>query len=255
MFYRELVDALDPDQPVYGLQPEGLDGQAIPKTTIEEIAADYVRDVLAFRPVGPYLFAGYCYSGYIAFEIARQLHERGTPVAMLALIDTGPGLSRPTRVELERKKFRDFRERDVRGKAAWVAKRARGLSWKVGKRLRWSAYDILLYLRLPMPEPLRDLRQAGYRAWWQYRTKPAPVKLTLFRAVEAGRDWTRIALWSQAATGGVDVVPLHGAGISHDNLLQEPYVSTLALGLDQLIELALKEEALEPERPQQSVIA
>jgi len=56
-----------------------------------------------------------------------------------------------------------------------------------------------------MPEPLGDLRQAAYRAWLQYRTKPAPVKLTLFRAVEAGRDWTRIALWSQAATGGVDV--------------------------------------------------
>src|SRR5207249_3055531 len=53
--YRGLVAAMDADQPLYALQPAGLDGRSAPKTTIEEIAADYVHDLRTFRPEGGYL--------------------------------------------------------------------------------------------------------------------------------------------------------------------------------------------------------
>jgi thioesterase domain-containing protein/acyl carrier protein len=251
--YRRLVSALHPDQPVYALQPEALRHDVLPKTTMEEMAADYVRDLVEFLPDGPYLIAGYCYSGYVAYEVARQLHELGVPPSLLALIDTGPGLPRPSRAQLERQKFSDFRERDLRGKLAWIERRRRGLSKKIEKKLRWTAYDVLLSLRLPMPAAVRDLREAGYRAWAQYVTRPAPVKLTLFRAVEAGRDWRRTALWSQVALGGVEVVPLHGNGIQHDNLMWEPHVRTLAEGLEHSIERVLSRD--DEETPALSAIA
>jgi amino acid adenylation domain-containing protein len=236
--YRALVAALDPDQPVYALQPSALGGAELPKTTMEELAADYVRDLEAFLPGGPHLLTGYCYSGYVAYEVARQLEERGTPAALLALIDTGPGLQR-RRVDLERQKFKDFMSRDLRGKAAWVRRRASGLRHKVGKRLIWTTFDLLAAARLPMPARVRSVREASYRAWAQYMTRPAPVKLTLFRAVEPGLDWRRTALWSQIATGGVDVVPLQAPGIAHDNLIRDPYVHTLARGLEYAIDLAV----------------
>ena len=245
--YRALVSALDPDQPVYALQPAALDGKTLPKTTIEEMASEYVRDLEAFLPEGPHLLAGYCYSGYVAYEVARQLLDRGHAPALLALIDTGPGLPRPSRVNLEREKFRDFVDRDLRGKVAWIGRRARGLRHKAVKKVRWLAFDLLSSLGLPMPPWVRSVRDAGYRAWTRYVTHPAPLKLTLFRAVEAGREWRRTALWSQIAIGGVDLVPLEGAGIRHDNLMIEPYVQTLARGLEQAISLAVSAEGEDAE--------
>ena len=237
--YRGLVSALAADQPIYALQPEGVDTDAAPKMTVEEMAADYVRDLLAFQPDGPHLIAGYCYSGYIAWEVARQLDASGHAPAMLALIDTGAARPRPTRAQLERQKFADFRAADLKGKRAWVVRRSRGLKRKVELAIRWSLADALQRLNLPVPRPLRNLREAGFRAWKRYEMQPAPISMTLFRADEAGTDWSRAALWHRYATGGVQIVPLRGDGIRHDNLMREPYVHELARGLHDTIDDAL----------------
>jgi amino acid adenylation domain-containing protein len=244
--YRGLVAALDADQPIYALQPEGVDSAAAPKMTVEEMAADYVRDLLAFRPGGPYLIAGYCYSGYVAWEVARQLNESDNPAAMLALIDTGAARPRITRVQLERQKLADFRAADFKGKRAWIARRSRGLKRKVELAIRWCLADLFRRLSLPMPRSLRNLREAGFRAWKRYQMQPAPIHMTLFRADEAGTDWSRAALWHRYATGGVKIVPLRGQGIRHDNLMREPHVHELARGLHAAIDDALSNGAGTP---------
>jgi amino acid adenylation domain-containing protein len=238
--YRGLVATIDPDQPLYGLQPAGLDGRSVPKTTIEEIAADYVRDLRAFRPEGDYLLAGYCFSGLVAYEVALQLYEQGSPAAMLALIDAAPSQPGPSRIELERQKFQDFLQRDWRGKLAWFRRRAWGLWYKIRTRSTWLTRDLFVRLRLPLPRPLRSVSQAGNRARLQYRSRPAPLKMILFRAAEVGRDWARPSqFWNELATGGVELVPLVAEGIRHDNVMKEPYVSALAEELTGAIEGAL----------------
>ncbi len=247
--YRGLVAALAADQPIYALQPEGVDSKVAPKTTIEEMAADYVRDLLAFRPGGPYLIAGYCYSGYVAWEVARQLHESGHSAAMLALIDTGAARPRVTRAQLERQKFADFRAADFKGKRAWIARRSRGLARKIQLWVRWSLGDLFRRLHLPLPRSLRNLREAGFRAWKRYQMQPAPINLTLMRADEEGTDWSRAALWHRYATSGVKIVPLRGRGIRHDNLMQEPYVHELARALHAAIDDALSNGSVsQPDR-------
>jgi hypothetical protein len=65
--------------------------------------------------------------------------------------------------------------------------------------------------------------------------------MTLFRADEEGTDWSRAALWHRYATGGVEIVPLRGQGIRHDNLMREPYVHELARGLHAAIDAALSD--------------
>ena len=40
LYYRGLVRHLDPDRPVYGLQPLGLEGRRNPHMTLEEMAAE-----------------------------------------------------------------------------------------------------------------------------------------------------------------------------------------------------------------------
>jgi thioesterase domain-containing protein len=83
--YRALAHHLGDDQPFFGLQPPGVDGQSEPLTCVEDLAAYFAAQILAFQPDGPYVIAGYCAGGTIAFELARQLIQRGAAVAWLAL--------------------------------------------------------------------------------------------------------------------------------------------------------------------------
>jgi thioesterase domain-containing protein len=82
---RALAHRLDPDQPVLGVRPPGLDGSE-PLTSVEELARFEIEQIRAYRPKGPYLIAGHCAGGTIAFEVAQQLTGAGHEVGMLALI-------------------------------------------------------------------------------------------------------------------------------------------------------------------------
>lgn len=83
--YRALVGHLDADQPFFGLQPPGLSGADPPLASIEELAAYFAAQIRAFRPSGPYVIAGYCAGGAIAFELARQLLVHGAEVPCTVL--------------------------------------------------------------------------------------------------------------------------------------------------------------------------
>jgi len=83
--YRALAQHLGADQPFYGLQPPGLDGHSEALARIEDLAAYFAAQICAFRPDGPYIIAGYCAGGTIAFELARQLLRARAMVSILAL--------------------------------------------------------------------------------------------------------------------------------------------------------------------------
>jgi thioesterase domain-containing protein len=83
--YRALAQRLGEDQPFFGLQPPGLDGQDEPLGRVEDLAACFARQIRAFRPEGPYVIAGYCAGGTVAFELAHQLAREGAAISLLAL--------------------------------------------------------------------------------------------------------------------------------------------------------------------------
>lgn len=86
-FYT-LSNAMDKNQPIYGLQPKGLNPDDSPLENIEQIANGYVKELIEHNPIGPYAIAGYSAGGIIALEMAEQLIEMGKKVSLLALIDT-----------------------------------------------------------------------------------------------------------------------------------------------------------------------
>jgi amino acid adenylation domain-containing protein len=86
--YRPLVAYLGTDQPVYGLQAQGINGTQEPYSHIEDMAAHYIREIRDLEPHGPYYLVGDTLGGLIAFEIARQLERQGEDVALLAMFDT-----------------------------------------------------------------------------------------------------------------------------------------------------------------------
>jgi thioesterase domain-containing protein/acyl carrier protein len=237
LHYRRFFDHLDPDQPVYGLQPN-LQNRSDPPTTIADIAAMYVRDLLEFRPQGELLIAGYCFSGLVAFEAARQLEAIGRPPVFLGIIDAYYA-RRSARREVERAKFADFAQRDLRGKVAWISRRLSGLWFKIRTRARWIVADTLRGSGFKV-EGIMTVQKATQRARLAYDPDPAPLSATLIRCVEEGRDWARpLAFWQELAERGLVVHELDRPGIRHDNLMDDPYAHDLALEVDAAIEDAL----------------
>ncbi|MDB4902914.1 MAG: tycC, partial [Mucilaginibacter sp.] len=86
--FREFVNLLDSDQPVYGLQQfaDNYDYDDFPDT-IQGIASRYIEEILLQNPAGPYALSGHCIGGNIALEMAHQLEAAGKKVSLLAMFD------------------------------------------------------------------------------------------------------------------------------------------------------------------------
>nr|AYN44405.1 nonribosomal peptide synthetase [Cloning vector H69C977B_s32] len=83
---------------VFGLQPQGLDGDVPPHETVEAIATWYADAILAMQPEGPYSVGGHSMGGHIAYELAQELKARGREVGVVAMLDTlapFPDVTRP----------------------------------------------------------------------------------------------------------------------------------------------------------------
>jgi amino acid adenylation domain-containing protein len=86
--FVNVINHFDEDQPVYGFQGIGPNGYENWFESIEEMAAKYIDSIIKISPKGPYAIAGFSFGGVVAFEIARQLKEKGKTVSTIALLDT-----------------------------------------------------------------------------------------------------------------------------------------------------------------------
>jgi acyl transferase domain-containing protein/thioesterase domain-containing protein len=219
--FAKLVRSVGQDQPVYGLQARGLDGREPLLTSIEEMAAHYIRDIRAVQPAGPYRLGGYSAGGIIAFEMAQQLRAAGEEVSLLALLDTFPGspesklsllvkflrLPLPDQVDYLRSKLRD--------------------------RIRRARHK-----RLPsgLPASLRDVRRANFAAERAYTPQPYAGPVVLFRATERSLRGTDVeAGWRRLAAGHFTIVDVPG---QHGTILEEPNVQFLAAELRKWLDSA-----------------
>ena len=117
--YARCIYLLGEDQPVYGLQARGIDGESEPHASVEEMAADYITELQMLQPSGPYVLGGECVGGIVAFEMAQQLITRGQGVARLILMNTlRPGdVSSSTHITnlvhrvLQRRRIRFYRRK------------------------------------------------------------------------------------------------------------------------------------------------
>jgi amino acid adenylation domain-containing protein len=103
-----LCKHLGTDQPFTSLQlfDPSLRDASLPET-IEDIAAAYLQLIKRIQPTGPYIFAGWCIAGIIAFEVARQLQATTGESATLLIMDTwAPGYLR--RLPRLRSKLADY---------------------------------------------------------------------------------------------------------------------------------------------------
>jgi thioesterase domain-containing protein len=227
------------------LQPLALDPTIPPYTRIERVAEDYVRDLIDFPPAPNFAIVGYCWSGLVAYEIARQLRERGSQPALVAAIDSL--YAKPwSRFELERRKLADFARRDLKGKLAWLSRRTFGIAAKIRVKRGWIDHDVLRTKGLPT-RPL-TLNEAGDLAWRHYvrNAQPSDVSMTFFHAAEEGRDGKYPIAWFRSlAQAGFTVEEIETPGIRHDNVMYDPFARDVARRLSETLKVVTNRAAAE----------
>jgi aspartate racemase len=229
--YLPLAFHLGADQPLYGIQSVGLGGEQAPLTRVEEMASRYLEAVRKIQPEGPYQLAGWSLGGMVAFEMARQLRDRGEPVALLALLDTyGPSR---TRVPA------DIDDATIlRGLAREVADWSIGRAPEAGPGADHEGDDLLALAKaihlLPSDASERHLRwlldvfKANLGAAVAYRPAPYEGDVTLLRAGDGGADAADddpTLGWGALVGGRLEVVPFAG---DHFGPVREPSVQVIA---------------------------
>ena len=222
--YRPLAEHLDPDRPLYGVEPKGSDGGPT-AATVEEMAQYEVAQIQSLQPHGPYFIAGYCAGGSIAFESARQLAACGEEVARVLLFGSpSPAAYRGLRVQA---RLRSVGERTRRHGATILGS---GSVSEAAVYIRGRAQaraDQAAVRSDPSLENRRRIEDATVTAVKRYEPDFYAGRVDLFMPSEAWRhsgdrphDWKRVAR---------EVVEHVGPdGTDGDTMLLEPHVRSLA---------------------------
>ena len=88
--FRKLAAALGGDRPISVVRPGHMRHRAT-ATVIEDAARESAEAIRVACPEGPYVLAGYCFGGAIAFETARLLEKDGCRVALILIDTPAPG--------------------------------------------------------------------------------------------------------------------------------------------------------------------
>lgn len=218
--YSLMVRRLKP-RPVFGLQSIGLQGEGWPLTRIESMAERYLREVLAQDPTGPYLLAGTCMGGMVAFEMAQQLVRAGRPVALLALLDVPhpfPAWWHP-----------DWREKWFGSLRDPVRDGARMLRWAVVRGLGRGR------TQRGLTEYRHFVANMNSLANRRYRPRPYPGTLTLFTTAETRYDGGDRRLMMRRHARATRLITLPGV---RRGLFARPVVDELAAKLQACLEEA-----------------
>lgn len=225
-FYN-LARNLGRDQPVYGLLPPGLIGEAPLLTNVEEIAARYISEIKTLQPEGPYFLAGYSFGGTVTFEMARQLTTQGDEIGLLALLDAEEWsyLCRQMRSLTASDRLR--RWRDILWKVLFEKHRLEYLVNRLRRRATSLIYSVYQRLGRQLPRNLGTIEDVNTFAATQYVPKPYAGCVTVFAAeptFQTAVDDQTLG-WGQFALGGVDIYEIPG---EHDDITSEPNVGVLS---------------------------
>jgi amino acid adenylation domain-containing protein len=235
--YVPLVNMLDPDQPVYGLQAlPNVDGRQ-PFEDYRARAKYYADEIRKVQPEGPYLLGGWCYGGVVAFAVANELKRQGQEVERLIMMDAVVPVYVP--------------EEDEPPRAAMVESFAFNLEWdytnnqkSLDDLLSMSDEEHIDYLlelarkgnHLP-PDSGREQIRTSLEMWianlhlvWKYRADRFPGRLTLIEPEAGGLSDSKA--WSLLAEDGVEVYKVSG---NHYTMMRSPNLEQVAVELRSLL--------------------
>ena len=236
MIFQDLCKNLGDDQPFYGLQAQGLDGESEPLTSVEAMAAQYLSEIRQIQPQGPYIFGGMCLGGLIAYEMAQQTQASGDDVALVVLLDARNPSSMLAMDEndiTDNNTLNKIKNKLKQGDLLNTLKRKAGrLTTKVVKNTTWT-------IKEKVGNQFVDQEKRFYKHIWDanaiarkaYIPKPYTGDILALLAAEAPdgsprdpkRGWAKLA-------PQLEVIKVPGR---HDTVVREPQVKGLAQSINQ----------------------
>jgi amino acid adenylation domain-containing protein len=225
--FIELAALLGPEQPVYGLQlPEAIDEH---QADLKTMAGNYLRQVRAVQPSGPYHFTGHSSGGLVVFEMACQLREQGETVGLLALLDCDPDTGKSA----YQPPFRDWNSLQAsfsRARAAFQQRTfgvreflSRAMDHHRIKRKLWRAARSRRAGRAHGRVEAEGFLALALR---DYEFRPYPGNITLFVARdEPGPRSEPASAWVGKILGRCETRLIPG---THHTILNRPQVVSLA---------------------------
>lgn len=210
--------------------PVTTERDAVNCRTTEEVARQFVAQMMSLQPQGPYRIAGTCEGAYIAWDITRLLNKADTEVSFLGIIDTPNPVSMKPLPLAERIRFRlrTLQSSSAREAVAQIVQRAAS---HVRRRFRQTLTKEV------------HLTRTGSRMGWLFQAQPYAGHATLFKAIHpsANTEFTTDPAhgWGHLPQAGLDI-----CSIACDRLqmLDPPFAAVLA----ERLELAIKMREVEP---------
>jgi amino acid adenylation domain-containing protein len=213
--FYDLARHLGPEQPLYGIQAQGFDGNRQCQARVEDMAAHYIDEIRSVQPQGPYFLAGYSFGGMVAFEMAQQLTAAGQEPPLVILFETFCPFSAGTSLAQEYRAI--FKLVFKPNKWAILPPHARRLA----SRTRGRLHDLTL------PRHIKDVQRACSQAGRGYVLRPYPGSVILFRS--SARTLAQVhdphIAWTNYAGRRLEICEVTG---NHDNILFEPQVRLIA---------------------------
>ncbi|MFL5347180.1 MAG: amino acid adenylation domain-containing protein [Hyalangium sp.] len=203
--YMSLARQLGPQQPVYAFRASGIEPGEPIHPDVPTMAAYNIAELLERQPQGPFQLGGHSSGGAVAYEMARQLVQRGLEVSSVVLMDTPPLPLSQLQVNHPEDLLRlvdPFRER---APAAWE-----GFASAVAK-----------------DSPFRELLLVHAHALAAYAPKRSQLPLVYLRARERNEMLDRHAerWWMDHTDGGFS---MHGVPGNHFTMMEPAHVAAVA---------------------------
>jgi len=233
LFLQQLARHLGPDQPFYGIEPEGMDGKAFQRPTVVQMAAHYLAEMRKVQTHGPYYLGGYCFGGLVAFEMARRLEQQGEEAELVALFSAALRFNHkvtPVRAEAQPKAAATTRiGRSLSTPFKTLRNLADSFYWRLLGLARRATYAVLFRLRRRLPPEMRTMyvKEMLNQAEKAYRPKAYSGTITLFYGMGT-LDFGPNLGWDGLAKNFAHCVIGDGILDSRRDIMNEPLVGNTA---------------------------
>lgn len=209
MEFFELVNRLQTNHPIYGLQAMSADGGDIPFERIEDMAQFYIEAIQKRQPHGPYFLIGYSLGGLLTLEMAQRLSSMGEKIGLVSMLDAYPyesflgpwqrALLLPRLLKHHASIMRRLPFRRMLYYLFYSTERALHSSRKGSEN----------FVRGPFTGPTRRARDRAYLALTRYQPRPYSGKVRFVKAAtKSVFPGDPAAVWNQWANDfKVETVP------------------------------------------------
>uniref|UniRef100_UPI0025CDDAFB amino acid adenylation domain-containing protein n=1 Tax=Algoriphagus sp. TaxID=1872435 RepID=UPI0025CDDAFB len=218
-----IMENMDEDQTVYGLQSPAISGNKAPLKTIPEMAFHFIEELDHSGIKEPYNLIGNSIGGLIVFEMSKQLMETNRKIGFVGMIDTiaNYNFEKPKNLLPKIKRFIkklgfefEFLSEDL---SFYIEYRKNYIKEK------WFNYAGKTLINNDLSSRIRQIELINVNAWKEYEIEPLDIDITLFLAKRRTfyvQDFETLG-WSRYARS-VEKFVMPG---EHANMLKPPHGS------------------------------